>query len=109
MIEIEEEKYNMLIEALRFYADPDTYFATYISADRPAGGINDDWSVHYNYQDYEEGDVRPGYLARKALYSISEEMLQPADYDLLREMGLYVSYYDQNFKEEMAKRGVIYG
>lgn len=108
MRQIQETHYKILIETLRLYADPDTYFATFIQADRPAGAINDDWSTH-DHPDYDDEDVRPGYAARKALKYVDEYFSDPdPDFDFLKRHDLYTSYYDKDFKEVMKERGVEY-
>lgn len=100
--------YKILIETLRLYADPDTYFATFIHPDRPAGAINDDYSTH-DHGDYDDGDIRPGYAARKALKLVDEYTLDPdPDFDFLKSYHIYSSYYDKDFKEVMKERGVEY-
>lgn len=58
--------FTELVMALSFYADPDSYFAIGIFADRPAGEFADDFSEHGD-PNYEEGDQRPGKRARAAL------------------------------------------
>lgn len=54
-----------LTTALEFYADPDSYFAIAVIADRPAGAFADDFSLTEDCI----GDVRerPGKHAREAL------------------------------------------
>lgn len=54
-----------LQKALEFYADPETYFAIGIIADRPTGGFDDDIDDDYDHPDMV--GPRPGKLARKAL------------------------------------------
>ena len=54
-----------LIEGLGFYADPDSYFAVAILADRPAGEFADDFGPDDEFPDY--GRPMPGKLARDAL------------------------------------------
>ena len=60
-VEISEERLNEILEALDFYADPDTYFAIGFIPDRPAGDFMDDFSE-------TELGYKPGKLARKILY-----------------------------------------
>jgi hypothetical protein len=50
--------------ALEFYADPDSYFAIFITPDRPAGAFADDFSEDHG-GDYNRS--MPGKLAREAL------------------------------------------
>ena len=112
-MEISQDHYDIMVATIAFYADPDTYFATFIVPDRPAGAINDDWSTH-DHPDYEEGDIRPGYAARKALSLIGvldnlpeNVRIDGPNYDWMKQKGLYTSYYDHDYKEEMKKRGVL--
>lgn len=100
------EKLQLLIQVAKFYGSPMTYHALWIVPDRPAGALADDYSVHGD-EDYDEGDVRPGFAARKALELIGVELNEP-NYDFLAEKNLYHSYYDSGFKEAMKKRGVKY-
>jgi len=56
---------DALMDALEFYADPDTYFAIGFSADRPCGGFEDDFE---EIDDPIYGKIeRPGKRARAAL------------------------------------------
>ncbi len=106
-MEISEEHYNIMLAAILFYADPDTYFATFIVPDRPAGAINDDWSTHDGSDIYDDDDIRPGFAARKALELIGmKERLNP-NYDFLKARGMHTSYYDDDRDEKWAKRGVV--
>ena len=55
---------NRLIETVRFYADPDTYFAIGFFPDRPCGDFIDDFS------DTELG-LKPGKMARECLAALA--------------------------------------
>lgn len=65
-LEAERDKWHdiaiNLAEALAFYADPDSYFAIAIMADRPCGEFADDVSKDETY-----GRHMPGAKARAAL------------------------------------------
>lgn len=61
-----EKKLRTLLEALSFYADPDTYFAIGFFPDPPCGTFMEDFSKHGS-KDYPKDDVRPGKKAREAL------------------------------------------
>jgi hypothetical protein len=61
------EKIDALVEGLRFYGDPDTYFAIGFSVDRPAGAFEDDLSeVPLFGTDFGSGFTKivPGKRAR---------------------------------------------
>ena len=103
-----QAKNLMLENVLRMYADPHTYYATFISGDRPAGVINDDWGPHED-ELLDPGDVRPGYAARQALkkyYEVEEIYDYQVNLDWLRDQGFLLTYYDKGFREEMIRRGV---
>lgn len=65
-LEAERDKWHdiaiNLAEAVAFYADPDSYFALMITADRPCGAFADDVSEDETY-----GRHMPGAKARAAL------------------------------------------
>lgn len=78
-VEIEAEELIKLINALEFYADPDTYWACSFMMDRPTGGFDDDFSDFQEYGDFLDGSTpacyyedreRPGLTARKAIREI---------------------------------------
>lgn len=60
---ITTEQIEKLLDALCFYADPDTYFAIMIMTDPPCGEFSED------FEEIDEG-YRPGKLARKVLRDI---------------------------------------
>lgn len=70
-----EQKYEIALEALAFYADPETYFATSIFSDPPCGEIVHDYS---NEEPGLEGlwansrGPKPGMRARRALVELGE-------------------------------------
>jgi len=70
---VDKEKANRiidkLIDALSFYADPDTYFAIGILPDKPCGAFIDDMSEDHD-GDYNR--PMPGKLARQTLREIFE-------------------------------------
>ncbi len=55
---------NKLIEALEFYADPDTYFAIGFLGDPPCGPF---------CEDFDDETGKPGALARKTLSNYFQE------------------------------------
>jgi hypothetical protein len=64
----DKEKIWKLIEALAFYADPDSYFAIGFLSDRPCGEFMDDFSDDHGFNQYDR--AMPGKLARKTLLEI---------------------------------------
>lgn len=62
---------GILLEALHFYADPESYFAVSVIADRPSGGFADDYSdvVKDGWESFNghDEDYRYGKLARETL------------------------------------------
>lgn len=56
-----EEQLEIALDALAFYADPETYHAIMILADKPTGGFDEDLSEN-DYYDYD----KPGKRAREA-------------------------------------------
>ena len=65
-----EEKYEKAVEALAFYADPDTYAAICYMADSPAGEFMEDFSEDHGFNQYDR--PMPGKLARSTLKEIGE-------------------------------------
>ena len=61
--DLDKEKIDKLVNALLFYADPDTYFAIGFLPDPPCGDFMDDFEEI-------DGIVRPGKRARMVLKSI---------------------------------------
>lgn len=61
--------FEMVLTALAFYADPDTYFAIGFFPDPPCGEFMEDFSTHGGYDDDLE---RPGKRARAALAAWAE-------------------------------------
>lgn len=59
---------SKLIDALRFYADPETYHATTILFDRPCGEFADDIRTDHDHEDYDR--AMPGSLARTVLRDV---------------------------------------
>lgn len=67
------EVVEQLVEALMFYADPDTYFAVMVYGDSPCGEFVDDIGeiVYVDENDQEiDREQRPGKLARETLSAI---------------------------------------
>lgn len=56
---------EVLIEALGFYADPETYHACGFMFDRPTGGFDEDFDEDHGHEDYDR--PMPGKKAREAL------------------------------------------
>lgn len=63
---------NEAIDALEFYADPDSYFAISILADRPAGAFADDFSEDDWTRECDFDRPMPGKRAREALKRLAE-------------------------------------
>lgn len=55
---------DALVEALEFYADPDSYFAIGFWSDPPCGPFIED------FEEFDDGRWKPGKLAREALGKI---------------------------------------
>ena len=81
-VQIDQKVLETLLEALDFYANPDTYWACSFIFDRPTGGFDDDFSDHKEYGDFLDGNTpdcyyedreRPGMAARKALREFLEK------------------------------------
>lgn len=66
-IEEKDERIKVLEDALKFYADPDTYFAIGIFPDRPCGEFIEDFSEVKDCHGFDT--VKPGKRARAALTS----------------------------------------
>lgn len=64
-VKLEALPVSEIVEALNFYAEPDTYFAMFIYPDRPAGLFADD--VGCCIGPHGDHDHRHGRLARQAL------------------------------------------
>lgn len=64
LAEITAAKADDMTRALEFYANPESYFATFIMPDRPAGPFADDIGC---VEMLGEHDHRHGRLARQAL------------------------------------------
>ncbi len=81
-VQIDQKVLETLLEALDFYANPDTYWACSFMFDRPTGGFDDDFSDHKEYEDFLDGNTpdcyyenreRPGMTARKAIREFLEK------------------------------------
>lgn len=59
-----KEAHNDMVEALIFYANPDTWFATCLIGDPPCGDIAEDFDVPVVWGDDSQ---RPGAQARAVL------------------------------------------
>ena len=57
-----------LVEALHFYADPESYHAIGLMIDRPAGGFADDFSFDHGHKEYDR--EMPGKMAREVLLKL---------------------------------------
>lgn len=62
-----QEKLDVALKALAFYADPTTYHGIAVLADQPTGGFDEDVS-DTEYYDYP----KPGKLARETFRALSE-------------------------------------
>lgn len=62
---VSQEVFATLIEALKFYADPETYHAIFIVPDNPAGAFAEDFSADHGDAFYDR--PMPGATARAAL------------------------------------------
>lgn len=60
-----------IIDALKFYANPESYHGVAIIADPPCGDFGGDFSLDHNHPDYEW--PMAGALARKVLKQIEME------------------------------------
>lgn len=86
-VQIDQEILQALIEALEFYADPNTYWACSFMFDRPTGGFDDDFSTYSEFNDFcpqdsedEHGErERPGVTARKALRNYDQNPMTPPE------------------------------
>jgi hypothetical protein len=56
---------GIALEALRFYADPESYHAIAFMVDRPAGGFADDFSKNHGHDFYDR--PMPGKIGRAAI------------------------------------------
>jgi len=65
-LEIVKQQQALLIEALEFYADPETYFAIGFFPDPPCGAFVDDF-------EYLEDNIKPGKKARDTLKLVEED------------------------------------
>ena len=64
----DKKKIKVLLRALHFYADPDSYFAIGILPDRPCGDFADDFET--TYDNLGEKVWRPGKLARETIRKV---------------------------------------
>lgn len=64
-VEDERKKYEPVIEALSWYADPEFYHAVGFWFDPPCGGFDEDFSSDHGNEFYKRD--MPGKLARKTL------------------------------------------
>ena len=65
-----EARQQTVVEALEFYADPETYHACAFLFDPPCGGFDDDFGdlKEHGHPDYDR--PMPGKCARKALAAL---------------------------------------
>ena len=65
-----------VVEALEFYADPETYFGIAFAADRPAGGFDEDFEELSGELGHPDGGtwVKPGKRARQALANLPKAL-----------------------------------
>lgn len=70
LIEQYKRALGIAIDALRFYADPETYHAIMIVPDRPAGLFADDFGPD---NDFEYQRPMPGRCARDAIERLGAE------------------------------------
>jgi len=68
-MELSDEQVETLIEALEFYADPETYFAIGFFPDHPCGEFCNDFS-----DTGSEWGVRPGAKARAVLTELISQL-----------------------------------
>lgn len=66
-----EQKLAKAVAALRFYADPNSYFGIALLPDPPCGDFIKDFDEVY-YEDIDENVFRPGKIARETLASLGE-------------------------------------
>lgn len=74
VIKLLNREVETLLEALQFYADPVTYFATRVIVDSPGGGFHNDFNKlaegdyeRFGWEDYRGGAGYFGKTARKAI------------------------------------------
>jgi hypothetical protein len=65
-----------MIEALEFYADPETYFGLAVIADPPCGGFAEDFSDDHGHPSLDGN--RYGKTARKA-FELADAALSPVE------------------------------
>lgn len=58
---------SAVVEALEFYADPDSYFAIAFMFDRHCGEFADDFDEEFDQELFDYGRPMPGAKARKTL------------------------------------------
>lgn len=72
-----DEQLLKLIEVIRFYADPESYFAIGFLFDEPSGAFSRDFDVpEGDWDTLDDGltsTQRPGKLARETLTKLVEE------------------------------------
>lgn len=75
-----KEKNDKLVAALKFYADPDSYFAIAFFPDRPCGDFMLDFSDDHGFNEYDR--LMPGKLARATLLELGEDIYGQANGDV---------------------------
>jgi hypothetical protein len=60
---------GILMSALEFYADPETYHAIMIVGDRPCGDFEQDFSDDHGHEHYDR--PMPGKLARETIQRVT--------------------------------------
>jgi len=68
------DKLMIALDALRFYADPGTYFAIAYMPDPPCGDFIND------FEETISMGYKPGKIARKAIQDILEEEITPEEF-----------------------------
>ncbi len=66
-----KEVIGILLDAVKFYADPESYHAIMFVPDRPAGRFADDFERDHGHTFYER--EMPGKYARDAIMEVVEK------------------------------------
>ena len=85
----EEEKLNKALEVIKFYANPENYFAIGFFPDPPCGEFVNDFS-EYDYEHPDMDGERPGKRAREFLRDVME-LTEVDDYLLRKQRDNYIN------------------
>ena len=87
---------SALVEALHFYADPETYHACSFMFDRPTGGFDEDFSIDHGCADYDR--EMPGQLARNTLNTCAMLMGNDPQYPIKPSISKPLSLIKKMYK-----------